>query len=249
MSRISNDQIDVFDDAARLASQKGLTRFTRFLDPAQAIQAAQIAHTRQAGFSFWGGYPDAERVIGCFHPKEEEVSHDDYPLVCLHTKINSKFNSISHRDLLGAYMALGLTRACIGDIIISGSAVFIFSSLQTSEFVAASLTSAGKVSLDFSVLDETPVIPAPAGTVFSAVVSSLRLDAVVAAAYKLSRSESAECIRAGLLKVNHVPCERIDYQLKEGALMSLRGKGRVRLSTVNGMTRKQRIGITLFRYE
>ena len=70
MSRISNDQIDVFDDAARLASQKGLTRFTRFLDPAQAIQAAQIAHTRQAGFSFWGGYPDAERVIGCFHAME-----------------------------------------------------------------------------------------------------------------------------------------------------------------------------------
>ena len=31
--------------------------------------------------------------------------------------------------------------------------------------------------------------------------------------------------------------------------MSLRGKGRVRLNGVNGMTRKQRIGISLFRYE
>ena len=244
-----SDQTDVFEDAARLASNKGLTRFTRFLDPAQAIQAAQIARSLYAGFSVWGGYPDAERVIGCFYPEEEEAPKSEYPLVCLHAKVNARFNSISHRDLLGAFMALGLTRACLGDIIISGADVYLFTSSQTSDFVAASLTSAGKVSLDFSVLDEVPDMPAPDGEMFSAVVSSLRLDAVAAAAYKLSRSEAAECIRAGLMKVDHLPCERIDHQIKEGALLSLRGRGRIRLNKVNGMTRKQRIGITLFRYE
>jgi len=39
MAHISIDHADVFEDAARLASQKGLVRFTRFLDPAQAVQA------------------------------------------------------------------------------------------------------------------------------------------------------------------------------------------------------------------
>lgn len=249
MAHISIDQADVFEDAARLASQKGLVRFTRFLDPAQAVQAAQIARSYRAGFSFWGGYPNAERVVACFFPEGECVDPSEYPVVCLHTRINAKFSSITHRDLLGAFMALGLTRACIGDIIISDTDVYLFSSAQTADFVAASLTSAGKVSLDFSALDTVPDMPEPAGVSFSSVVSSLRLDAVLAAAYKLSRSEAADCIRAGLVKVDHIPCERIDCQLKEGALLSLKGKGRVRLSCVNGVTRKQRIGISLFRYE
>ena len=52
-----------------------------------------------------------------------------------------------------------------------------------------------------------------------------------------------------LVKVNHIPCERTDFQVKEGALLSLRGKGRVRLSNIQGLTKKQRIGISLFRYE
>lgn len=243
------DPSDVFEDAALLAAQKGLVRFTRFLDPAQAAQAAQIARTARAGFSAWGGYPDAERVVGCFFPEGERVEPSAYPVACLHARLNARFCSISHRDILGAFMALGLTRACIGDIILSDTDAYLFAAAQTADFIASSLTSAGKASLHFSVLDEVPDMPAPSGTEFSAIVSSLRLDAVLAAAYRLSRSESAECIRAGLVKVDHIPCERVDFQLREGSLLSLRGKGRVRLSGLNGMTRKQRIGISLFRYE
>ena len=245
----ANDQIDAFEDAARLVSLKGLTRFTRFLDPAQVVIAERIAHSQGVRFSSWGGYPDAERVVGCFHPYEEDVESNDFPLVCLHARINPRFNSVTHRDLLGAFMALGLTRACIGDMIISEKDVYLFSMSQTSEFVAGALTSAGKTPLSFSVLDCIPDMPEPAGSAFSAVVSSLRLDAVLAAAYRLSRSEASEVIREGLVKVNHIPCERTDYQVKEGALLSLRGKGRVRLSNIQGLTKKQRIGISLFRYE
>jgi len=245
-----NDQsIVVLEDAARIASRKGLIRFTRFLDPAQVMQARQIAHSHDCAFSCWGGYQDAERVIGCFHPHEEDVDVEAYPLVCLFSPVHTKFGSISHRDLLGAFMALGLTRSCIGDIIIMDTGAYLFSSSQTADFICSSLTSAGKVSLDFSVLDQLPTLPEPSGTSFSAVVSSLRLDAVLACAYRLSRSEAADHIRSGLIKVDHIPCERIDLILKEGSLLSCRGKGRVRLMSVNGQTRKQRIGITLFRYE
>lgn len=244
-----HDLADAFSDAARLASLKGLIRFTRFLDPAQAVQASQIARSNGVCFSTWGGYDHAERIIGCFHPSDETVLNEEYPLVCLHARVNTRFHTIAHRDLLGAFMALGLTRACIGDMIIRDADVYIFASSQTADFVAGSLTSAGKTPLSFSVLDEIPPMPEPEGTVFSAVVSSLRLDAVLAAAYRLSRSQAAEFIRAGLVKVDHVPCEHTDYQLKEGALLSLRGKGRVRLDEVHGLTRKQRIGISLFRYE
>ena len=100
--------------AARFASEKGIARYTRFLDPVQVAASKQIAREHGAAFSVWGGYEQAERQIGCFLPWGEEASSSDFPLVCLHSRFSSKFCSLSHRDLLGAFMALGLTRDSIG---------------------------------------------------------------------------------------------------------------------------------------
>ena len=247
--RTVEDQNELLEDAARQVARRGGTKFTRFLDPAQVHQAEQVAQRYHVAFSSWGGYAQAERTAGCFHSIGEPVVASEYPVVCLHSKVLTRFGSVTHRDLLGAFMALGLTRSCIGDIIISGADVYLFAMSQTAEFIAASMTSAGKMHLGFSVLDEIPVMPEPDGSEFRAVVSSLRLDAVLAAAYHLSRSEAAEFIRSGLVKVDHLPCERIDSILKEGSLLSVRGYGRMKLTEVGGLTRKQRIGITLFRYE
>lgn len=242
------ESLKTLENAAKLSAEKGLIRFTRFLDPAQTAQGMQIAREHGCRFSFWGGYPDAERGIGCFHPFDETVSSDQYPLVCLHSRYSSKFCSITHRDLLGSFMALGLTRSCIGDIIIVEPDIYLFADQKTAPYISASMNEAGRVPLRFSVLNEIPAMPEPNGASFSATVSSMRLDAVLAAAYRLSRSEAAELIRSGLVKVNHVGCERVDSIIHQGSLLSVRGKGRVKLVSENGLTRKQRIGITLFRY-
>lgn len=241
------ESVKTLEFAARFAANKGIARFTRFLDPAQAAMAAQIARDCGASFSSWGGYDRAERVIGCFSPWGETPG--DYPLVCLHSRYSAKFCSPSHRDLLGAFMALGLTRDCIGDIIIVDADIYLFVSAQTADFIAQSLQSAGKTPLRFEALEGDVPIPEPKGTSFHDTVSSLRLDAVIAGAYRLSRSEAAELIRAGLVKLNHIPCERVDTPVAEGAMLSVRAKGRVCLKKIDGMTKKQRIGLTFFRYE
>ena len=246
---MAEDLSKALESAAKLAAQKGLVRFTRFLDPAQAAKAQEIAREQGARLDCWGGYDGAERVIACFYPHGMEPDRDEYPICCLNSRFSSKFCSLSHRDLLGAFMALGLTRACIGDIIIEGEDIFLFATQQTAAFIAESMTSAGKASLRFEPLSVIPPMPAPKGTRFSAVVSSLRLDAVVAAAYRLSRADAADAIRAGLVKLDHLPCERVDATVGEGSLLSLRARGRIRLISLDGMTRKQRIGITFFRYE
>ena len=242
------ESLKSLENAARLAGEKGLVRFTRFLDPAEAAQAMQLARVHRAGFSQFGGYADAERVIGCFHPFGEEVAETEYPVVCLHSRFSAKFCSLTHRDLLGAFMSLGLTRDSVGDMIIGENDIYLFAYAQTADYIAQSMKSAGKVPLDFSVLSCIPQMPEPEGIYFSSVVSSLRLDAVLAAAYKLSRSESADLIRAGIVKVNHQVCERVDMQISEEALLSVRGRGRVKLASIDGMTKKQRIGISFFRY-
>lgn len=243
------ESLKSLENAAKLAGEKGIVRFTKFLDPAESAEAAALARSYGACFSCWGGYDRAERIVGCFYPHGDMPEQCEYPVVCLHTRYSSKFCSVTHRDLLGAFMSLGLTRSCVGDIIIVEGDIYLFAHAQTADFIAQSMTSAGKTPLSFHALDVVPSMPDPKGMRFSAVVSSLRLDGVLAAAYKLSRSEAVELIRAGLVKVNYLICERVDFPVKEETLLSLRGKGRVRLLSVDGLTRKQRIGITFFRYE
>ena len=107
------DSLKALENAAKLAGEKGLVRFTKFLDPAEAASSAQLARSFCADFASFGGYSQAERIVGCFFPKGETISEDEYPIVCLHSRYSSKFCSVSHRDLLGAFMSLGLTRSCI----------------------------------------------------------------------------------------------------------------------------------------
>lgn len=245
----TDTQEKAFISAARLAGERGLARFTRFLDPAQAQSAARIARESGVAFSCYGGYEQAERIMGCFCAPGEEPTPNEYPLVCLCSSYTSRFCTPTHRDLLGAFMSSGLTRDCIGDIIIGDQDVFLFATQQTSDFIAQSLQSAGKTPLHFRPQAEGIPMPRPKGTAFHDTVSSLRLDAVLAGAYRLSRADAAQLIKAGFVKVDHIPCERVDAQVLEGALLSLRGKGRVRLDHIDGLTRKQRIGLTFFRYE
>lgn len=238
-----------FEFAARFAAEKEIVRFTRFLDPAQAVEAEKIARQHGVKFSSWGGYDSAERAIGCFAPRNTDVERSEFPLVSLHSRYSSKFCSVSHRDMLGAFMALGLTRDSIGDIIIVDSDIYLFVMAQTADFIMQGMHSAGKATLRFEPVTGEIRIPEPRGSCFHDTLSSLRLDAVVASAYRLSRNESGDMIRAGLVKLNHLPCDRVDTAVEEGAMLSVRSKGRIKLQKIEGLTRKQRIGVTFFRYE
>ena len=232
----------------RAAGTAYQARFTRFLDPNEAREVETAAKALQLPVVLWGGYPYAERCIAAVGGDGDQQT-DTFPLSALESSFESRFGSITHRDVLGAFMGLGLTRDCIGDIIIKDSFVYLFVVNSMEKFVMESLTSAGKMKLSFHRLEDPLRIPPPEGTFFRGTVSSLRLDALLAEGFRLSRSEAAELVRAGRVKVNHVPVMRTDAQLEAGALLSAAGLGRVQLRSVDGMTKKQRIGVTFFKYQ
>ena len=158
---MAEEKREALADAARLAAKRGISRFTRFLDPAEAALAAQAAREQRVCCTLWGGYDEAERAIACFHSPEEPAYPEQFPLVCLHSRIQTRFGTISHRDLLGAFMALGLTRSCIGDMIIRDADAYLFATEEMADYIASALTSAGRISLSFAVLSEIPPMPEP----------------------------------------------------------------------------------------
>ncbi len=222
-------------------------QFTHFLDPAQLGIAIRAARERNVLLRVWGGYPEAERAMAAFFALPEDEP-EQFPLATLRLGWNKKFGSPGHRDLLGAVMSLGFDRERIGDIVLCEECAYLFAEPDTAGYISSNLESAGRVSLRPVLAEGTPELPPPKGRTVRDTVPSLRLDALLAAGFDLSRSQACELIARQVVMVNHELCESVSATLKEGDLISARGFGRFRLQQVGGLTRKGRLGVTIFRY-
>ena len=234
-------------ELALRAAKRGDVAFTHFLDLNQ-IQLARIAAGRQnANVAFWGGYDQAERCMAAFYT-DEPPQWDDWPIQIVRMTWRAQFGSPTHRDLLGALMALGFERERIGDIALDKEQAYLFAERDMADYIVSSLTSAGRVTIRCAKVDGADDLPEPEGREVRVVVASLRLDAVLAAAFSLSRAEAARLITQGKVLVNQLETLRVDFTVPEHALLSLRGTGRIRLDEIAGETKKGRTALRLFVY-
>lgn len=225
--------------------------FSKFLEPAMADAVRAAAKAAGVRAAFWGGYEGAERVVAAFYDGEPPEG-SEYPIAALRVDWNDRFAHPAHRDLLGAAMGLGVERDTTGDIALGrrGDApcAWLFCLEEVADYICASFESAGRAAVRVCREAGEPAILPPEGTAMRATVQQLRLDAVVAAACRLSRSEAQRLIAAGLVKLNHVPNLRADARLEAGDLLSVRGHGRIRVDALQGESRRGRQVVSLFLY-
>jgi ribosomal 50S subunit-recycling heat shock protein len=91
-----------------------------------------------------------------------------------------------------------------------------------------------------SALEAWPVDFAPAAT---ASVASLRLDALVAALFRVSRSEASVAIEQGYVFVNFAPAGKAARHVAAGDVLVLRGKGHAELLASQANTRSGRVRV------
>ena len=225
--------------------------FTRFLEPSALPAVNAAAAHAGVEVALWGGYDGAERCMAAFYAGDPPEA-EDWPMAALRLQWNGRFASPGHRDLLGAVMGLGIERETTGDIAMGeyrdAPCAYLFALAEVADYIAANLDSAGRASLKVSLATETPQLSPPKGESLRLTVQQQRLDAVLAAACRLSRSEAQRLIAAGLVKLNHVPQLRPDARLNEGDLISARGYGRVRVTAFQGESRRGRQVVQVFRY-
>ena len=235
------------NELAVRASRRADASFTHFMDLNQIQTAMAVANANRISLALEGGYPDAERRMGAFYdgePPEEWM----WPIQPVEISWRAQFGTPEHRDFLGALMALGFERERMGDIVLCGEKAYVFAEPEMAEYIVRSLESAGRVTVKCRLAEGVPDIPPPVGRTFRDTVPSLRLDALIAAGFSLSRSEASERISRGKAFVNQALSLRPDAAVEEGDLVSLRGEGRIRLESVDGETRKGRIAVKIFRY-
>lgn len=228
-------------DLASLSDRTGRLTFTDFLNEAEFSEFTAVrAQFPPCGCTVSGGYPDADRVMICFGDAEQYGGEAVFPISILHiAPLQEKFGEqLSHRDILGSVMHLGIERGAVGDILIDGKNAYLLCKEELAEYICRELERVKHTSVRCTVTDTLPETAAPRTEQRSIQAASERLDGVIAKVFHFSRGDCAELLRAGKIFVNGAEAESGSRILKEGDKVSVRGSGKFRYLGVTGQTRK-----------
>lgn len=232
-------------DRIEQMQRQNRTIITPFFSPDQCAIVDSICGN-QILYKKDGGYEQAERCRFAFYPfDDEEVL---VPLSTLKASYSPNFGKLTHRDVLGALMHLGIEREKFGDIILQDAAVYIFCDPDIHTYLLCNLTKIKRTSLHFKNHNDM-IVYAPEIQYERKIVSSLRLDAIVASLAHVSRRKAQELITAGFVKVNHVILEQTSYLCNNDSAISIRGFGRFQIQEVLMKTKKNHLVISVGMYQ
>lgn len=147
-------------------------------------------------------------------------------------------------------MGSGIVREAVGDILVGKQSCDFFVTTEIAPYILQNFDSAGRVNLK---LQQIPLnmasLPEQKFTEIKDTVASVRLDSILSAGFRISRSMASEYICAGKAAVDGLTCEKPDRSISEGAKISLRGFGKIKLSQIGHTTKKGRISVVIHRYE
>lgn len=236
------------EDLIRKAERTGCA-VSKFLTPAEAAEVKRAYGTRRdIRFGLDGGFAGAERQCAVFVQPEWGQYEREETLVAIELR-HRRQDAVRHQDVLGSVLGLGLSRDVMGDIALEEERALFVCLVSMAEYMTDRIEKLGRVGVKAQrvPLSELPDLSGNL-TEIQLTVASLRLDALVAAAFHLSRGEAARLIEAGLCKLDHQECLNTSKAPAEGAIISLQGKGRVKLVSILNETKKGRLRLTLGYY-
>ena len=198
-----------------------------------------------------GGYENAERTVCVFLPDWQEPGDWDpsEELAAIQCAYPPTGADLTHRDLLGGLMGIGLTRERVGDILVGEQAAQIVCLKDAAPIILAQFGQAGRYRLKLKEIPLSELAPAPSQVkLIHDTVAALRLDAVLASGFSLARGKAADAVAAGRVSLNHRECLKPDRAVAQGDVITCRGLGKCAVKTVGGQSRKGRIIIEIERY-
>ena len=227
-------------DKIQAGVRKNILAASPFLSPRE-LEMTRFLFGNMEGLQRFGGYPEAERQMLIYLPDyldEAALTDEDSPIVCLRASFYEN-DTPNHRDFLGALMGAGIARETLGDICVSKGSCDFFVTAQIAPYVLQNFTGAGRTKLHLEAISlQDVVIAQPETKQIKDTLASLRLDSVISSGFRIGRSQAAQYVTAGKAAINGLPCEKPDKSIEEGAKISVRGLGKIKLTTVGGNTKK-----------
>ncbi len=235
------------DDAFDICKRRYTPRFVGFLDERQAALVRSHLPKSCTSCMLYGGHEEAERVMLGVFPEGLDPLADLFPLtaVAFHYGMEA---ALTHRDVLGSLLGLGIAREKVGDILCADDRAVVFLHEDIASFVAESLRKIGRIGIktEYPYNGDLPVFHhfEP----ITGTVASARLDAVLKVLLAGSREQACDRIREGAVQLDHKPALSPSQAIAAGQVISVRGSGRFIIDDVSQMTKKGRLVLSARRY-
>lgn len=205
-----------------------------FLDPYEERVLLSIAEKNDLEIAFFGGNDQAERKA-FISGNQGDLSFDDMVEVLSF----SHSGRISHPDVLGSLLSLGLTREEIGDIVVFDDHCEFILLKDQAAFVKYNLTKIKNEGVKIDFKGENVLSEVERDFSFSSsFVSSLRLDNLISAFISSSRKEAVKLIKGKDVKVDFEEVDSPSKMVDTGSLISIRHYGRFIFDSVEGRSKK-----------
>ena len=203
---------------------------------------------------FWyGGINDAEREILIFYPdkltKDMAFKNIDTILSCVHIELPNEIQ-MEHREFLSGIMKMGIVREKFGDIIVRNNGADIIAFVDTAEYFKNNLnllTRFQKATITIkplSSLEQKEITFID----IDIIVSSIRLDNIVAELCHCSRSHAQNILKEQRVFVDGILEVKDSKKINISSIITIRGKGKFIFENTNGNTKSNRIKLIFKKY-
>ncbi len=236
--RIKNRLLEL----ANMCYQRDIPTHSDFLDlNSQSIFQTILRELPPVSYELMGGYSLSERKCILFVPYDGFEADSPIELLKFRCMSNKSYEQLTHRDYLGAIMSLGIKREQIGDLAVEKDGAYLFCLKSMSKYIMDQLTSVKHTPISISKVDLSEFIFEPKVEHMEGSVASVRLDAILALGFNISRNHIISYIEEGKVFVNSKCITTNAYNLHADDLISVRGLGKIRFCEVSGTTRKGRM--------
>jgi len=172
----------------------------------------------------------------------DAINANDFNIAVLKVSYNKKFYNLTHRMVLGALIGLGITRDCIGDIIVKDD-IYVVVIREMVTFIINNLEFIDRAKVDVEIVSNETIKDIDVDNYIEdqIIVSSMRLDVIVSTITNLSREKSKTFIIQKNVKINGVVNTNIDEIIKIGDLLSIHRFGRTIIIDIVRKTKKDKI--------
>ena len=211
---------------------------TDFLDPGERDILKKIARTEVCLQSF-GGYSNAEKKRVFITEDWNTIAPSSYQITVFNIEYPQKFACLSHSAILGSLANAGIETSTFGDIITDGNGRWqFFAKSELKDFFQHEINHIGKTKVRIRPsLNQKVIIIDDESEMLTAIVSSLRLDAVLASITHESRQQIKANISNNLVKLNWHSVKDFNIMVDEDDVLSLRHFGRCKITDIS-TTRK-----------
>lgn len=126
---------------------------------------------------------------------------------------------ISHRDILGAVLNLGINREKIGDIFINNGKFYLCATNTMLNFLNLNLTKIKKFNISTSIVNENIQKDDEKYESFTGIINSERLDCFVSEMANISRKDAQIMVKNKKIKLDYEVITNSSKSVKENSLV------------------------------